>query len=188
MIPRKDPSYYRLPAAQRVLYLTGMPLAYVNEAPRAYTFRNERTSRGTQLTAAMQRACLEEFRKVPPGEQQFTLFSSNPTDHEALLCCTEILRFHCEKNRFFQFEFVAPSEPLPQQEDPQDRKHLYILLGVNFQDEQMTHLVRRWVRAPHGSAIWVIGAGSSPLEWAQKKLGIRPDFLFSLKETGTSLG
>jgi hypothetical protein len=189
MQPRKDANYFKLPQSVRGLYLTGMPAAYLKEDARSFNFRNEKTSKGV-LTQAIQRQTFDQFLEVVPGEQQFTLFASAPTDHEALLCCTQILKNHWRKNSYAGFEFVSPSEipPRPSEDMIEKAKSLYILVGVHFKDLDVVHQVRRWVRTPHGSAVWVIGTGEGPLEWATTQLGVKPSFLFSLKETGTSVG
>ena len=187
MTPRKDSNYHKLPSHLKALYLTGMPVAYLTESTKAFTFRNEKTSRGV-LTQAVQRQSLEQFQNITPGGQQFTLFTSAPTDHEALVCCTQLLRHHYEKSRFFDFEFISPTEPLPESGSPEKIRSLYVLMGVNFKDEATTHLVRRWVRAPLGAAVWVIGTGEAPMDWATLRLGVKPGFLFSLKDQGTSVG
>ena len=185
MIPRRDSSFHKLTSPfLKGLYLTGMPRKFLAEQDEQFTFRGEKTARG-MLTPAVQKRAHELFLKNLPGDQQFALFHSSPSDHQALQCVCEILKAHFKEN-FGSFEFVSPSEPLPT--DPERIKALYVVVGGHTSDDATTHMIRRWVRAPLGSAIWVVCGGDKIWDWTQDKLGVKPDFLFSLRSGGVSVG
>jgi hypothetical protein len=184
MIPRKDTQFHKLPTHLKVLYLTGMPVQFLKTPSEKLDFKSEKVSKGV-LSVGVQRKMHDEFQKTPPENQHFALFHSSPTDQWALQCVCELLKHH-HKNGFTRFEFVSPQESIPK--DPEKVKDLYILLGAHTQDDALTHYVRRWVRSPHGAAIWVISGGSQPWIWTQEKLGVKPDFLFSVTNAGISVG
>lgn len=183
MTPRKDSHFYKLSPQLKALYLTGMPAQFLKDQQERIDFKGEKVSKG-MLTASAQRKAYEEFQKIAPENQHFALFHSSPADLWALQAVCELLKSHHKKG-FSSFEFVSASEPLPKEERV---KALYIVLGAHTQDDSYTQMIRRWVRAPLGASVWVVSGGNHPWVWTQEKLGIKPDFLFSVVGAGISVG
>lgn len=184
MIPKRDSSFYRLAPELRALYLTGMPKAYLSGSPVIPQFRNEKTSNGI-LRSNIQQEAFDSFKKSELGNQQFVIFCSSPSDHQALQCVTGVLRERHSAG-FNKFEFVHPSEAIPT--SPDLTKDLYILTGVHESDTSILPQVRKWARTPLGAEIWLILTSKEPCKWFNESLGVRPQFLFSFKESAISVG
>ena len=185
MIPRKDATFHSLPNHfLKGLYLTGMPRKFLGLQEEKFIFRGEKVSKGV-LSLAVQKKSYEQFLQFPPGEQQFTLFHSSPTDQQAIQCACEVLKEHY-KQGFKSFEFVSAHEPIPT--DPARIKSVYVILGGHTMDPDTVHQIRRWVRAPLGAAIWVTCGGENIWDWTTNKLGVKPNFLFSVRDAGISVG
>jgi hypothetical protein len=183
VIPRANPTFYKLPQDLKALFMTGMPLDYLSDKTKEFQFKNEKN--GTKvLSAAQQEKTFRQFREVPLGEQHFIIFNSSPTDHEALQCATNLLKKN-HKEGFHEFEFVNPRENLPHRDKI---KSLYVILGCHGKDVELAHAIRKWVRTPLGASIWLILTSPEPISWTKENLGIVPNFLFSLKTAAISVG
>jgi len=185
MIPRTNSSFYKLPEKLKALYMTGMPLDFLQDKSKEFQFRNEKN--GTKvLSATQQDKCFKQFLELPLGDQNFIIFNSSPTDQEALRCCTTLLKKkHAEG--FHDFEFAHPCEPIPYK----GTKKLYVLQGCHEQDlttGEIPYQVRKWIRTPLGASIWLILISKDPLNWTREALGIVPDYLFSLKVAAQAVG
>jgi hypothetical protein len=187
MIPRTNSSFYKLPDKLKALYMTGMPLEYLDDRNKEFQFKNEKNGPTKVLSATQQDKCFKQFLEAPFGDQNFIIFNSAPTDQEALRCCTTLLKKkHAEG--FHDFEFVHPAEPIPY---TGTIKKLYVLQGCHEKDPALSEIpyqVRKWVRTPLGASIWLILTSKEPISWTRESLGIVPDYLFSLKTATQSVG
>ena len=190
MTPRIGPDFYTLRSElDKVLYMKGMPIEMIREKTLSFDFRSEQVN--TKLiSVTTQRKVYEQFLTAELGNPGLTIFSSNPTDYEALAAASQIIRtqIHAKEKEFKSFQFVSPWEIPPYNEDETKIRAVYVLVGCHIKDELTTHQIRRWVRAGLGSSIWVCISGEKPYEWSINQLGIKPQFLFSLKSAGVTVG
>lgn len=189
MIPRTGPDFYSLNELDRILYLKGMPIELIKEKKLNFEFRNEQVN--TKLVSGpTQKKVYEQFLTADLGNPGLTIFCSNPTDQESLAAASQIIKtqYHDKIKRFKSFQFVSPWENPPWNESEEKIKSVYLLVGCHVKDEQTTHQIRRWVRANLGASIWVCISGEKPYDWAMNQLGIKPQFLFSLKSSGVTVG
>jgi hypothetical protein len=150
----------------------------------AFQFKNEKTRNNTILSGTDQRSFYGKISETFPSER-LVLFSSSPTDHEALSAACQILKRHFHQG-FQEFEFISPTEPVPYKAE--EVKKLYVILAGAGRDQETTHLVRRWARAPLGALIWIIVSHAEPIRWCFEELNLKPNLLFSVKSAATSVG
>jgi hypothetical protein len=187
MIPKRNAGFYKLDKMGKSLYLTGMPEAFITAPKPQVEFRNETLPKGVLLSST-QMKYWQDFKSVEPSATKFCVFTSKPTSHDSLAALCELLRQQRQRG-FKDFEFVHPEEFYPREETK--RRSLYILTGVHASDPSIVHQVRRWVCGPHGAAVWLnltVGREDKAYEWLEGKLGVLPQFLFSLKSAGVSVG
>lgn len=189
MTPRIGPDFHALNELDRVLYLKGMPIEAIKEKDLKFEFRNEQINTKL-LSGPVQRKTYEQFLTEALGNPGLTIFSSNPTDQESLAAASQIIKtqYRDKIKRFKSFQFVSPWENPPYNQEEEYLKAVYVLIGCHQRDEQTTHQIRRWVRAGLGASIWVCMSGEKPYDWAMSQLGIKPQFLFSLKSAGVTVG
>ncbi len=185
MIRPRVPSgyFFKLDSVGQTCFKHGMPIGYCRDASDNFTFKAEKLSEGKNLSAVEQEKIFSAFKTSIPEEPQVTIFSSSGTDHLALTAVSQLLRGHVRAG-WTDFEFVSQNEDLPQ--DLEDTKGLYCLMGIH-QDDQV-QWVRKWVRSRLGTSIWICTTTDKPVDWFRTKLGIKPDFLFSIKGAGRSAG
>jgi hypothetical protein len=190
MTPRIGPDFHSLKSElDKILYMKGMPIELIKEKKLTFDFRNEQINTKL-LSAQIQRKAYEQFLSAELGNPGLTMFCSNPTDYESLAAASQIIRtqIHDKAKEFKSFQFVSPWENPPFTEDETRIRAVYVLMGAHQKDEATTHQIRRWVRAGLGSSVWVCMAGDKPYDWSINQLGIKPQFLFSLKSAGVSVG
>jgi hypothetical protein len=180
-----SPAFYRLSPSDRVLFLQGMPIEYIKEKTLKFDFRNEQLT-AKLLTKTTQIKVYEQFLTSELGDPGLSIFNSEPTDYESLAAACQIIKTQYENKQFKDFQFVYPEEKPPV--EVEEIKSVYVLMGCNSKDDNLTHHIRRWVRSRLGCSIWVCMGGEKPYDWALQKLGIKPQFLFSLKSVGISVG
>lgn len=186
MKPRKDSDFYKLKHAfEKICYLNGMPKPYLTGAEKEPEFTPFKcNTRG--ITAAQQKKAYDAF-KENWGASHSAFFLANPHDRSALDAACGLIK-NLAKRGFKSFEFISPFEEMKFVKGEEEPKELYILLGANERDVEMTQRIRRWVRQPHGASIWVIGVVNDPYPWASQQLGCVPDYMFWLKRSGQSVG
>lgn len=182
MQPRRSKAYFGLNPTGKVCYHNGMPLRQCQSQATGATFRTEKI--GDRVIAATdQKKIFDEFRKVIPADPQLTIFSSQDTDEEALEAVSFLLRGYVD-SQWADFLFINQEDRPPY--EPELVKGLYILMGVRSGDD--AGWIRRWVRSRMGVPIWICLTAPKPVEWYQNELGIRPDFLFSVKGAAKASG
>jgi hypothetical protein len=183
--PRKDSDFYKLKTPiEKVMYLQGMPKQFIKGAAKELDFINFRGNLKT-ITTAQQRKAYEDLKNLGWGSSNTAFWLASPHDRPALEACCQLIRHHALQNGFKSFQFVSPIDPIPKEED---RTDLYVLLGANEKDIELTNLIRRWLRYPHGSSVWVVGVANDPYGWITKEIGVVPDFMFWFKKTGMHVG
>lgn len=182
MQPRKSRAYYGLSPEGRVCFQNGMPIRQCQNTYESVVFRGERL--GDHIVSAVeQKNTFDAFRNNFPDDPRVTIFCSSPTDEEALEAASVLLRGYVKK-QWADFEFVNCDDQPPR--DPEFLKSLYILMGVHHQSS--ADWIRRWTRSRMGVPIWICLTAPKPVDWYQNVLGIRPDFLFSVKGSAVSAG
>lgn len=187
MTPRRDSDFYKLKHVhEKVCYLNGMPKTYIHGTDKEPEFTNFKCH-SRIITAAQQKKAYDAMKETW-GDSHTAFWLANPHDREALRVSCQLLKKHAQKG-FKSFEFISPFEDLRfLKGDDHDIKELYILLGAHENDVELTQRIRRWMRQPHGSSIWVVGVASDPYKWSAEVLGCVPQFMFWLKRAGTSVG
>ena len=185
MTPRKDSLYKKLPSDLKPLYLMGMPPQYIEEVPLEFSFRNERMG-AKILSSSVQKKAFETFKTILPGDSRNVIITSTPTDHEALQCACQMVREHQKSSGFHDVSFVSPYSHPPYKEE--DRKRLYVLIGLNSNDPMIGNHIRRWFRSTLGVSVWALLASDNPIDFIEKGLGVYPDFLFCLRRAGVVVG
>lgn len=187
MTPRKDSDFYKLKHVhEKVCYLNGMPKEYIGGPEKELGFISFRCN-SRVVTAAQQKKTYDQF-KENWGSSNTAFFLAHPHDRDALIASCQVIRKHAQ-NGFKSFEFISPFEDLRfTKGEDHDVRELYILVGANDKDEEMTRRIRRWVRQPHGASVWVVGVAQDPYKWASENLGCVPTYMFWLKRAGLSVG
>lgn len=184
MIPRKDSVFFKTSPALRGLYLTGMPKSVLNSTRTQFNFQGLKVN-SRVLSTTEQNKKFQEFTEVEPTGQSITVFCSSPTDQDALEASGFLLK-HYHKKFGLEFEYCSPHEFPPYKTEKV--QGLYCLTGIHESDDQIVHQVRRWCRQPHGAPVWIHLVSKDPFVWMTDRLGIKPDFLFRLTSTGSSVG
>lgn len=182
MQPKRSQAYYGLTSEGKVCYHNGMPIRQCQSETSGILFRTEKV--GEQLIQTTdQKKIFDIFRKHIPADPQVSLFCSSNTDEDALEAASLLLRGYV-KSGWASFQFVNQDDVPPY--DAELVKDLYILMGVHQDDP--CGWVRRWVRGRLGVPIWICLTAPKPVDWYQTRLGIKPDFLFSVKNTARAAG
>lgn len=191
MIPRKDSDYHKLKQAhEKLCYLNGMPKQYITGKDREPEFMNFKAN-SRVVSAAQQKKVYDELREAAVwGPSHSAFWLSSPHDKMALEAACQVLRKKALSIGFRSFEFISPFEDLrwTKPSDDSDIRELYVLLGANERDVELTHRIRRWMRQPHGASIWVVGTAQDPYRWACEDLGCIPTYMFWIKRSGISVG
>lgn len=160
-----------------------MPLRQCQSEAEGATFRAERIGDNV-LSAADQKKIFDMFFSVNrPTDPQLSIFSSQHTDEDALEAASFLLRRYVASG-WGNFLFVNQEDPIPR--EPELVKDLYVLMGVRAGDD--CGWIRRWVRSRLGVPIWICLAAPKPGDWFRDELGIKPDFMFSVKGQTRSSG
>lgn len=190
MTPKKDSDFYKLKHSwEKICYIHGMPKMCLQPTSREPEFVNFKGN-AKIVTSALQKKTFEAM-KENWGTSNSAFWLAHPHDREALLAAATIIKKHASEKGFKSFEFVSPFEPLPFDRtsgDPNEIRDLYILVGANDKDVELTHRIRRWLRQPHGASVWVVGVAEDPYKWASEQLGCVPDYMFWMKKSGMSVG
>lgn len=189
MTPRKDSDFYKLKQSyEKICYLNGMPKNYIKITEKEPEFCNFK-SNSKIITALAQKKAFEDLKTNPWGPSHTAFWLAHPNDKRALEASCQVIKRKAQEG-FKSFEFISAFEDLRFQKntEPKDLKDLYIILGAHEADVEMTQRIRRWVRQPHGAAVWVVGIASDPYKWASEQLGCIPHFMFWLKKAGISVG
>lgn len=182
MQPRRTKAYFGLTPTGKVCYHNGMPLRQCQSKSTDAVFRAEKIGE-MAVTASDQKKVFDQFRKHTPSDPQTTIFSSQHTDEDSLEAASVLLRGYVDAY-WGEFLFVNQDDPVPR--DPELVQGLYILMGVRSGDD--TGWVRRWIRSRLGVPIWICLTAPKPYEWYHDELGIKPDFLFSVKGAARASG
>lgn len=182
MQPKRSQAYFGLTSEGKVCYHNGMPLRQCQSQSNGVIFRGEKIG-DKIISAADQKKVFDVFRQHIPTDPQVSIFSSPNTDEDALEAASLLLRGYVGSG-WGGFEFVNQDDTPPY--DAELVKDLYILMGVHHDDP--CGWIRRWVRGRLGVPVWICLTAPKPVEWYQDKLGIKPDFLFSVKGQAVSSG
>lgn len=183
MIPKLDKTFYSLPQAAKLLYLTGMPRQFCVGPDRENLFANTKLT-DRILTSAEQSAKFKEIHREFPSDS-ITIISSWPNDQDALATACSLVR-HYVTTGTRNIEFVHPTEQFPR--DAERLKDLYVLTGIHEKDPDILHHVRRWARSSMGTPRVLVVTTMEPYKWCYDQLGCLPQFLFHAKLPGKSIG
>ena len=182
MQPKRSKAYYGLSSDGKVCFQNGMPIRQCQSDTKRILFRGEKI--GDQvLSSVEQDKAFSAFLANAPDDPHITLFSSPQTDEDALEAASLLLRNYVAKN-WADFLFVNRDDLPPR--DPELVKGLYVLMGANHQEP--ADWIRRWVRSRMGVPIWICLTAPKPVDWYRDSLGLKPDFLFSVKGNAVSAG
>jgi len=160
-----------------------MPKGCVTATPAEPNFANFK-SRGKVISATQQKKIYDEFLKAPLDYQHSAIWCSAGNDEDPLRACTQVLLQQAKASQT-NFRFFSPFDEIPRGEDV---PHLCILLGVHEQDVECMNRVRRWLRTPHGSAVWVVATVKDPFLWVSEQLGVVPNYLFWCRKPSVHVG
>ena len=183
MQPKRPQAYFSLSSESKVCYHNGMPLRQCQSQTENFLFRTEKLGENI-IQAAEQKKIYEGFGSNFLTDPFLTIFSSHPTDEDALEAASSLLRNYIRLGLTANFLFVNQDDSPPR--DPEQVQDIYILMGVNH--TAPCDWVRRWIRSRLGVPIWVCLTAPKPVEWYRDCLGIKPGFLFSLKGSAKTLG
>jgi hypothetical protein len=160
-----------------------MPIRQCENQTSQITFRGEKIG-STILSGAEQQKAFRIFQENRPDTPQLTIFCARETDEDALDAASSLIHTYAAK-KWSRFLFINKQDAPPF--DPGEVQDLYLMMGLHDDDLDSTRAARLWFRSRLGVPLWLCLTSPDPVSWYREKLGLRPDFLFSIK-SGKSSG
>lgn len=186
MKPKFSSAYFKMDREGQTCFKNGLPLRQCqNPTPSEPIFKNEKVG-SHLLTSVEQQQAFIKFQGTDDSPF-LTIFCSGETDEQSLDAISLLLRQRIKQTPSWDnFRCVTAQDYPPR--DTDDIRDLFVLIGVHETDQDICRWVRMWARAPLGVPLWISLTAQKPIEWYRDKLGIKPDFLFSLRGSGRVSG